>query len=645
MYSSPINEQNLFLFHEGTNYRAYQILGAHLWREDGLRGVRFAVWAPHAVSVAVVGNFNHWQGDEHRMTRSDNGEVWTLFVPDLGEGEVYKYEIITESGQRLLKSDPYGFYAEVRPQTASVVYNLDGYEWQDEAWQSTRQEECVYEKPMLIYEMHLGSWRLDADGKPMTYRQIADQLVEYLKEMSYTHLELMPITEYPFDGSWGYQTTGYFAVTSRFGEPKDFMYLVDLCHQNGIGVIVDWVPGHFCRDDHGLRLFDGKNLYESDNPMLADNRGWGTLNFDYGRTEVRSFLISSAMFFFEVYHIDGLRIDGVANMLYLNYGREEGEWLPNKFGGDGNLEAVELLQKLNETVFYEYPHALMMAEESTSWPMITKPVYMGGLGFNFKWNMGWMNDMLKYVEEDPVHRKYHHNLLTFSLMYAFSENFILPLSHDEVVHGKRSLLDKMPGDYWKKFANLRVFYAYWMAHPGKKLLFMGGEFGQFIEWKYYDSLDWHILTYPKHKEIQRYTKALNRLYVDHPAFWENDCSWDGFSWLDCNDSAHSIVAFMRMGKKTTDRLVVICNFTPVVRHDYRIGVPAGKYREIFNSDAPEFGGSGIINYGIRETEKIVSNGQEESLSLLLPPLGAVILEPIAEEEPLLTRVQEKAVLK
>lgn len=645
MYSSPINEQNLFLFHEGTNYRAYQILGAHLWCEDGLRGVRFAVWAPHAVSVAVVGNFNHWQGDGHRMTRSDDGEVWTLFIPDLGEGEVYKYEIITETGQQLLKSDPYGFYAEVRPQTASVVYNLDGYAWQDEAWQSTRQEECVYEKPMLIYEMHLGSWRLDADGKTMTYRQIADQLVEYLKEMSYTHLELMPITEYPFDGSWGYQTTGYFAVTSRFGEPKDFMYLVDLCHQNGISVIVDWVPGHFCRDDHGLRLFDGKNLYESDNPMLADNRGWGTLNFDYGRTEVRSFLISSAMFFFEVYHIDGLRIDGVANMLYLNYGREEGEWLPNKFGGDGNLEAVELLQKLNETVFYEYPHALMMAEESTSWPMITKPVYMGGLGFNFKWNMGWMNDMLKYVEEDPVHRKYHHNLLTFSLMYAFSENFILPLSHDEVVHGKRSLLDKMPGDYWKKFANLRVFYAYWMAHPGKKLLFMGGEFGQFIEWKYYDSLDWHILTYPKHKEIQRYTKALNRLYVEHPAFWENDCSWDGFSWLDCNDSAHSIVAFMRMGKKPTDRLIVICNFTPVVRHDYRIGVPAGKYREIFNSDAAEFGGSGIINYGIRETEKIALNGQEESLSLLLPPLGAVILEPIEEEEPLPTRVQEKAILK
>lgn len=645
MYSSPINEQNLFLFHEGTNYRAYQILGAHLWREDGLRGVRFAVWAPHAVSVAVVGNFNHWQGDEHRMTRSDDGEVWTLFVPDLGEGEVYKYEIITESGQRLLKSDPYGFYAEVRPQTASVVYNLDGYEWHDEAWQSTRREECVYEKPMLIYEMHLGSWRLDADGKPMTYRQIADQLVEYLKEMSYTHLELMPITEYPFDGSWGYQTTGYFAVTSRFGEPKDFMYLVDLCHQNGISVIVDWVPGHFCRDDHGLRLFDGKNLYESDNPMLADNRGWGTLNFDYGRTEVRSFLISGAMFFFEVYHIDGLRIDGVANMLYLNYGREDGEWLPNKFGGDGNLEAVELLQKLNETVFYEYPHALMMAEESTSWPMITKPVYMGGLGFNFKWNMGWMNDMLKYVEEDPVHRKYHHNLLTFSLMYAFSENFILPLSHDEVVHGKRSLLDKMPGDYWKKFANLRVFYAYWMAHPGKKLLFMGGEFGQFIEWKYYDSLDWHILTYPKHKEIQRYTKALNRLYVEHPAFWENDCSWDGFSWLDCNDSAHSIVAFMRKGKKTTDRLIVICNFTPVVRHDYRIGVPAGKYREIFNSDAPEFGGSGIVNYGIRETEKIASNGQEESLSLLLPPLGAVILEPMAEEETLPLKTKEKAILK
>ena len=480
---------------------------------------------------------------------------------------------------------------------------------------------------MLTYEVHLGSWRRGANGEFLSYKEMAEQLVSYVKEMNYTHIEIMPICEHPFDGSWGYQATGYFAVTSRYGEPKDFMYLVDLCHQNNIGVILDWVPGHFCRDDHGLRKFDGQPLYESPDPMLAENDEWGTTNFDYSRYEVKSFLISNAMFWLDVYHIDGLRIDAVANMLYLDYGKEDGQWKPNKHGGNGNLAAMDFLRHLNHVVFENHPNALMIAEESTSWPLMTKPVYIGGMGFNYKWNMGWMNDILKYMEFDAIYRKWNHNLITFSLMYAFSENYVLPLSHDEVVHGKKSLVEKMPGDYWQKFANLRAFYGYWMAHPGKKLLFMGSEFAQFIEWKYYDSLDWHLLEYPLHKKMHDFVKNLNAFYVEQKSLWEIDCDWKGFEWIDCHDYSKSVISFIRKTKKMQDFVIVVCNFTPEVHYGYRIGVPqSGKYLEVLNSDATEFGGSGVSNIQELNTEPISWHNQENSLVLTLPPLSTIYLK-------------------
>ncbi len=482
MRTSNLNEYDLYLFHQGTNYRAYEMLGAHFIERDGQQGVRFAVWAPHAKSVSVVGDFNNWDNRVNRMIRLADGETWEIFITGLKSGDIYKYAIKPQhGGPHIFKADPYGFWADRRPNTASRLYNLEDYDWQDDAWQERKKRQSSYSHPMLIYEVHAGSWRRDGK-KFLSYRELADSLIEYVKDMNYTHIELMPLTEHPLDGSWGYQTTGYYSVTSRYGEPNDFRYFVEKAHQNGIGVIMDWVPGHFCKDSHGLREFDGVNLYESDNKQLSENRGWGTVNFDYGRTEVQSFLISNALFWFDEFHIDGLRIDGVANMLYLNFGREEGEWTPNRYGDNGNLEAVDFLKKLNETVFKYNPQALMMAEESTSWPLISKPVYMGGMGFNYKWNMGWMNDMLDYVSLDPIYRKWNHDKVTFSFMYAFAENFILPLSHDEVVHGKRSLIEKMPGDYWQKFAGLRCFFGYWIAHPGKKLLFMGGEFAQFVEW-------------------------------------------------------------------------------------------------------------------------------------------------------------------
>ncbi|MBQ9478850.1 MAG: 1,4-alpha-glucan branching protein GlgB, partial [Selenomonadaceae bacterium] len=483
MKTSNLNEYDLYLFHQGTNYHTYEMMGAHFIEQDGKQGVRFAVWAKNAKSVSVVGDFNQWDTRRHKMIRCSDGETWEIFIEDLKEGDIYKYAIEPQwGGPHILKADPYGFYAERKPLTASRLYKLEGYEWKDGDYMEEKKRSSSYEKPMLIYEVHAGSWRRNPETKDyLSYRDLADQLISYVKKMNYTHIEFMPLTEHPFDGSWGYQTTGYYAVTSRYGEPNDFRYFVEKAHENGIGVIMDWVPGHFCKNDEGLRMFDGTNLYESDNPQLYDNKGWGTINFDYGRTEVLSFLISNALFWFEEYHIDGLRIDGVANMLYLSFGREEGEWTPNKYGGDGNLEAIEFIKKLNMTIFEYHPQALMMAEESSAWPMISKPVYMGGLGFNYKWNMGWMNDMLKYTSLDPIYRKWNHDKVTFSFMYAFSENFILPLSHDEVVHGKCSLIEKQPGDYWQKFAGLRNFFGYWIAHPGKKLLFMGGEYGQFIE--------------------------------------------------------------------------------------------------------------------------------------------------------------------
>ncbi len=635
MRTSAINEYSLYLFHQGTNYRAYEILGAHFTERDGQKGVRFSVWAPHAKSVSVVGDFNNWDNRVNRMIRLDDGETWETFITGLKSGDIYKYAIQSQfGGPHVLKDDPYGFWAEKRPNTASKLYDLENYTWTDDAWQTRKKRQSSYSHPMLIYEVHAGSWRRNGKNY-LSYRELADKLIDYVKEMNYTHIEFMPLTEHPLDNSWGYQTTGYYAVTSRYGEPNDFRYLVETAHKNNIGVIMDWVPGHFCKDTHGLREFDGTNLYESDNPQLSENRGWGTLNFDYGRTEVQSFLISNALFWFEEFHIDGLRIDGVANMLYLNFGREDGEWTPNRYGDTGNLEAVEFLKKLNETVFKYNPQALMMAEESTSWPLISKPVYMGGMGFNYKWNMGWMNDMLDYVSLDPIYRKWNHDKVTFSFMYAFAENFILPLSHDEVVHGKRSLIEKMPGDYWQKFAGLRCFFGYWMAHPGKKLLFMGGEFGQFIEWNENDSLDWHLVEqYEKHTQMQAYSRALNKFYLDNKSLWQVDFDWNGFQWIDCNDNDNSIVSFIRKAEDSAEYLIAVCNFTPNVREGYRIGVPeSGAYVEVFNSDAEEFGGSGVTNAKRLLTEDFPWHNRSHSITLTVPPLATIFLKRGADVKP------------
>ena len=639
MRLSAIDSYSMYLFHNGTNGNSCRLLGAHrtVWHRKPC--VRFSLWAPHAQKVSVVGDFNHWDPEANPMERAEDGEIWKTFVPDLPEGTLYKYAIITASGETILKADPYGFRAQLRPDTASVVASLN-YRWRDGAWQKSRAKYDSYHGPMNIYEVHAGSWRRHEDGSFLSYRELADALVPYVKDMGYTHVEFMPLCEYPFDGSWGYQATGYFAPTSRYGEPEDLMYLVDQFHRNGIGVILDWVPGHFCRDAHGLRFFDGEPLYESGNPLLAENKDWDTMNFDYGRPEVRSFLISSALFWLEEYHFDGLRIDAVASMLYLDYGKKDGQWQANKYGGRENLEAVEFLRQLNTAGFREKPQALMVAEESTTWPLVSRPVDQGGLGFNYKWNMGWMNDMLQYMSTDPLYRKGCQDLITFSLYYAFSENFILPLSHDEVVHGKKSLIDRMPGDYWQKFAGLRAFYGYWMSHPGKKLLFMGGEFGQFIEWRYAEQLDWLLLDYPKHQELQAYSRALNHFYLDHPEFWQVDYDWTGFEWISCDDRDNSVIAFVRKGQDPDAETVVVCNFTPVVRREYRIGAPEpGAWEEVFNSDAEEFGGSGVRCGTLREdgrvlveTEKVPFHGREQSLVLTLPPLGVLYLKKIRKTE-------------
>ncbi len=604
------------------------MLGAHFTEQDGKRGIRFAVWAPHAKSVSVVGDFNSWDTRVHRMHKIGDGEIWVTFVEGLGEGELYKYAIEPQwGGPHIMKADPYGFYAEKKPDTASRTFDMNHYKWGDDSWKVQKRKESSYDRPMLTYEVHFGSWRRNEDGEYLSYREAADQLIAYVKDMNYTHIEFMPLCEHPFDGSWGYQATGYYAVTSRYGTPDDFRYLVDTAHQQGIGIIMDWVPGHFCKDEQGLRHFDGLPLYESDNEQRAENWEWGTTNFDYGRTEVQSFLISNAMFWFEEFHIDGLRIDAVANMLYLNYGRKDGEWMPNKYGDTGNLEAMDFLRKLNEAVFKFHPQALMIAEESTAWPLISKPVYMGGMGFNYKWNMGWMNDMLKYVSLDPIYRKWNHDKVTFSFMYAFSENFVLPLSHDEVVHGKCSLISKMPGDYWQKFAGLRSFFGYWMAHPGKKLLFMGGEFAQFIEWNFDDELDWHLIKeFDMHRKMQDFSKALNKFYVDTRAFWQVDFDWNGFQWIDPNDNNNSIVSFIRKAEDSNDFVIAISNFTPEVREDYRIGVPAkGSYIEVFNSDDKAFGGSGVGNAGEIQSQDKPWHNREQSISITVPPLATIYL--------------------
>ena len=635
MNLSQLTEYDTFLFHQGTNCRAYEMLGAHLTEENGEKGVRFTVWAPNAREVSVVGEFNHWDTRINKMSKIDDGEIWKIFIPGIKEGDVYKYAIMPQhGGPHIMKADPYGYYAEVAPATASRVYDMNHYEWQDAEWQEKKQRTQSYGQPMLTYEVHLGSWRRTPEGNQLTYREMAEQLVNYAKEMNYTHIEFMPLCEHPYEGSWGYQATGYYAATSRFGEPDDLRYLIDKAHQAGIGVIMDWVPGHFCKDDPGLRDFDGRNLYESDNPQRADNAGWGTTNFDYGRTEVQSFLISNAIFWMDQYHIDGLRIDAVANMLYLDYGRQSGEWQANKYGGNGNLEAIDFLHKLNETVFREYPQALMIAEESTSWPSISKPVYMGGMGFNYKWNMGWMNDTLSYFSLDPIYRKWHHDKITFSMMYAFSENFVLPLSHDEVVHGKCSLINKMPGDYWQKFAGLRAFFGYWMAHPGKKLLFQGGEFGQFIEWKWDSSLDWHLPEkYEMHTKMLEFSKNLNKFYVENKEFWQVDFDWGGFEWIDCDNADDSMLSFIRRADNG-DFVIAICNFTPAVRHGARFGVPkAGVYEEVFNSDAAEFGGSNVLNENDIPSQEVPWNNKAQSIQVTVPPLATIYLR-LKKERPI-----------
>lgn len=619
------NDVPLYLFHEGSNSNAYEYFGSHRKNKNT---VVFRVWAPDAKNVSVTGDFNDWSETENPMKPLKNsGGVWEAEIKNIKPYDMYKYCITAADGRTLMKCDPYGFHMETRPGTATKYYEIDDcYEWHDEKWVEGRNDKNIYESPVNIYEIHAGSWKQYDDGNFYSYRALADSLVPYVKKMGYTHIEFMPLTEYPFDGSWGYQVTGYFAATSRYGEPKDLMYLVDKCHENGIGVILDWVPAHFPKDANGLYEFDGGPLYEYSDPRKGEHYGWGTRVFDFGKNEVRSFLMSSASFWLKKYHLDGIRIDAVASMLYLDYDRKDGEWVPNKNGGNENLEAVEFLQKLNENIFRDFPYAMMIAEESTSWPMVTKPVFSGGLGFNFKWNMGWMNDILRYFSLDGFFRKYNHDCITFSLFYAFSENFVLPISHDEVVHGKKSLIDKMPGSYDEKFAGVRAFLGYMMAHPGKKLMFMGQEFGQFIEWNYEKGLDWLLLDYPKHRALQNYFKKINEFYKANPAFWQIDYSWEGFSWISSDDKDNSVIAFRRIDEKGKE-IIVVCNFTNVERCDYRIGIPKkGAYKIVFNSDDVDFGGEGKGNKGKLKTESINMHGFEQSISLDLPPMSAIYIK-------------------
>jgi 1,4-alpha-glucan branching enzyme len=631
-----ISDYDLYLFNQGNHHKIYERLGCHLIEVNGVKGAAFAVWAPSAQRVSVVGSFNQWDGRIHQMRMMGSSGVWELFIPGLTRGDVYKYEIKTPSDELYVKADPYAFYAEKTPQTASIVYDMDNYRWTDDEWLEKRTSHAVFDKPVNIYEVHLWSWKQEPDPDPASetgfkgysYRHLAETLVPYAKEMGYTHLELLPIMEHPFDGSWGYQVTGYYAPTSRYGTPEDFKYFVDTCHGHGLGVILDWVPAHFPKDGHGLARFDGTALYEHEDIRKGEHLEWGTHIFNYGRNEVKNFLISNAVYWFDQFHVDGLRVDAVASMLYLDYCREPGEWVPNEYGGRENLDAVAFFKHLNTVVYKYFSNVMMIAEESTSWPMMTKPVHEGGLGFSHKWNMGWMNDFLKYMSMDTIYRKYNQNLITFSLVYAWSENFILVLSHDEVVHGKCSMLNKMPGDYWQKFAGLRAAYGYFFGHPGKKLLFMGSEYGQFIEWKYKESLDWHLLDYPMHEKMHRYVRDINHLYASERALYEVDNHYDGFEWIDCNDTEHSIVSFIRKGQDWHDMLIFVCNFTPASHDSYRIGAPLDTdYEEIFNSDHEKYGGSHILNSGIIRAESISCHNKPYSINLRIPPLSVVILRP------------------
>ena len=621
--AAPAAEKRSELFYSGRDCRAFDYMGAHPFVQDGEQGYLFRVYAPEAEKVSVMGEFNDWNRDADYMTRDEQG-IWEKFIPNIPEYAAYKYSVWAKSGDVFDKSDPYGFHFETRPGNATKAYDLDGYEWGDASWLDWRKKHLPYSNPVNIYECHLGSWKMHEDGNFYSYRQLADELVPYVKEMGYTHIEFMPLTEYPFDGSWGYQVIGYFAATSRYGTPKDLMYLIDKAHQAGLGVIMDWVPAHFPKDGCGLVEFDGSHLYEYADPLKMEHKEWGTRVFDYGKVSTRNLLFSSAMFWIEKFHMDGLRVDAVASMLYLDYNRQ-GEWRPNVHGGRENLEAVDFLRLLNEYILTDHPDVMMIAEESTAWPMVTKPGYDGGLGFNFKWNMGWMNDMLCYCSADPFFRKDMHDKITFSFMYAFSENYILPLSHDEVVHGKCSLISKMPPPYENQFGGLRALYGYMAAHPGKKMLFMGGEFAQFSEWAYQRGLDWMLLDYPAHRQMQAYVKALNHFYLATPQLWEQDTDWRGFEWISHEDNRNNIIAFRRMAKDGSD-IVVVVNFSPEEQQEYRIGVPiTGTYEEIFTSDKTEFGGSGMAN-GKLKTENKPMHGQEQSIVLKIPRFGVLFFK-------------------
>ena len=621
--AAPAAEKRSELFYSGRDCRAFDYMGAHPVVQDGEQGYLFRVYAPEAEKVSVMGEFNDWNRDADYMTRDEQG-IWEKFIPNIPEYAAYKYSVWAKSGDVFDKSDPYGFHFETRPGNATKAYDLDGYEWGDASWLDWRKKHLPYSNPVNIYECHLGSWKMHEDGNFYSYRQLADELVPYVKEMGYTHIEFMPLTEYPFDGSWGYQVIGYFAATSRYGTPKDLMYLIDKAHQAGLGVIMDWVPAHFPKDGCGLVEFDGSYLYEYADPLKMEHKEWGTRVFDYGKVSTRNLLFSSAMFWIEKFHMDGLRVDAVASMLYLDYNRQ-GEWRPNVHGGRENLEAVDFLRLLNEYILTDHPDVMMIAEESTAWPMVTKPGYDGGLGFNFKWNMGWMNDMLCYCSADPFFRKDMHDKITFSFMYAFSENYILPLSHDEVVHGKCSLISKMPPPYENQFGGLRALYGYMVAHPGKKMLFMGGEFAQFSEWAYQRGLDWMLLDYPAHRQMQTYVKALNHFYLATPQLWEQDTDWRGFEWISHEDNRNNIIAFRRVAKDGSD-IVVVVNFSPEEQQEYRIGVPiTGTYEEIFTSDKTEFGGSGMAN-GKLKAENKPMHGQEQSIVLKIPRFGVLFFK-------------------
>ena len=623
-YSLNDERYPLDQFLAGDSVSAYEFMGSHYVNWNGREGVVFRVWAPNALSVAVVGDFNDWDKDANYMYKISDSGVWELFIEGVQEYACYKYCVETPWQEKRLKTDPYAFYCEVRPDNASRVYNIDGYEWHDEAWYNYKKEHPHKTQPINVYEMNAGSWRKSEDGKMLSYRELADELIPYVVSMGYTHIEFMPLTEFPFDGSWGYQVTGYYAATSRYGEPKDLMYFIDKCHENGIGVILDWVPSHFPKDGHGLARFDGTGCYEYEDWRIGEHKEWGTYIFNYGRYEVKSFLVSSAMFWLDMYHIDGIRVDAVASMLYLDYNRKDGEWIPNMYGGRENLVAVDFLQNLNAAVHLHHPEAMMIAEESTAWPNVTGyPVEGMGLGFDYKWNMGWMNDMLSYISTDPLWRNYHHDTLTFSMVYAFSESFMLPISHDEVVYGKGSLINKMPGGYDQKFAGVRGFVTYMMAHPGKKLMFMGGEIGQFDEWNSNEQIEWNLIDYDKHRQLNHFFAEVNKFYRDVPAMHENDYDWDGFQWVALDDYQHSVIAFRRIANDGSE-ILVVCNFQPVQRDNYRVGVPvAGIYEEVFNSERTEFGGCGVLNSGEIKSKRIKDHQFNNSIEITLPPLGVM----------------------